>query len=387
MYKRSLEVSRKRSFFLFGARATGKTTYLETIFSTDRAFFVDLLDPSLYAELQAYPEKLEPIIRPHIDKEKIIVIDEIQRVPELLNIVHSLIQKEKAKFALTGSSARKLKRGSANMLAGRASIYKMYPLLFSEIGESFNLRSALNWGTLPEVCLIDDPIDKIGFLEAYCLTYVQEEIIAEQIVRNLPPFRRFLNTAAQMHGKIVNSSKIADDINTDYSNVRNYFEILEDTLLGFRLEPYHSSIRKRQRKNPKFYWFDTGVARSLQKSLNSTVQESTSYYGDLFETFIINQIKTGLEYQTKQFELSYLLTKDGAEIDLIVERSGQQTICIEIKSGSKIRKESLKNLINLSKDIKNSKAVCLYDGDRNIKFDDVEVMPWAEGVRRLGFIV
>ncbi len=215
---------------------------------------------------------------------------------------------------------------------------------------------------------------------------MREEIIAEQIIRKLPPFRRFLNCAAQMNGKIINASKIAADISTDPSNVRNYFEILEDTLLGFRLPAYHTSIRKQQRQSPKFYWFDTGVARSLQKVLGIDLHSSTYDYGINFEAFIISQIRTGLEYQTPQYQLSYLLTKDDAEIDLIVER-GKEILCIEIKSSKNIRENQLRNLKNLGSTIKNSRLVCLYDGEEKLKFDKVEVFPWKEGLADLGLVV
>jgi len=380
MYPRLLKLSKKRSFFLFGARATGKTTLLEKLFNPEEALFIDLLDPRLLDELQAYPEQLEPLILPSIEKGQTIIIDEVQRVPALLDVVHRLIQKKKAIFALTGSSARKLRRGSANMLAGRASVYNLFPLLYAEIGKDFSLQEALEWGTLPELLTLDDDLEKLKFLQAYTDTYVQEEIIAEQIIRKLPPFRRFLHSAAQMNGKIINASKIAADIQTDPSNVRNYFEVLEDTLLGFRLDSFNTSIRKRQRQSPKFFWFDTGVARSLQKVLGTKLRPSTSEYGTTFEAFLINQIRAALEYQGRQYQLSYLLTKDGAEIDLIIERAGEPTLCIEIKSGTKVREEQLTNLKKLSSDIANSRAVCLYNGDKNLRYDAVDVLPWRSGL-------
>ena len=386
MYPRCLNISKKRSFFLFGARATGKSTLLQEVFSKDEVLYLDLLDPRMLEKLQAYPHELKPLVMPAIERGQVIILDEVQKVPALLDVVHSLIQREKAIFALTGSSARKLKRGSANMLAGRASVYKLFPLLYTELGDDFSLDTALRWGTLPELATLKENDERSRFLQSYTDTYIGEEIVAEQIIRKLPPFRRFLNAAAQMNSKIINASKIAADINTDPSNVRNYFEIIEDTLLGFKLDAYHTSIRKRQRQNPKFYWFDTGVCRSLQKYLDIEVHPSTSYYGDLFEAFIITQIKAGLEYQVGQFTLSYLHTKDGAEIDLIVERAGQETLCIEIKSASSIRKEQLTNLAKLSADIENSKAICLYDGNEHLKYDQVEVVPWREGISEFGLI-
>jgi uncharacterized protein len=386
MIIRLLNISKKRSFFLFGARGTGKTTLLKSLFNDKESFTIDLLDSKIFAELQAYPERFEAMVNPAILANKVVVIDEVQRVPQLLNTVHKLIQKEKVIFALTGSSARKLKRGSANLLAGRASVYKLFPLLFSEIGINFSLDKALAWGTLPELFNMDDDTDKQLFLESYSETYIQEEIISEQIVRKLPPFRRFLAVAAQMNSKLINYSKISQDINTDPTNVKNYFEILEDTLLGFQLQPFNSLIRKRQRHASKFYWFDTGVARCLQKRLNVSPTIQTSDYGALFEAFCITQIKSGLEYQLPQFELSYLLTKDGAEIDLIIERAGQKTLCLEIKSGEVVHKSEISNLANLAKDIPNSQPICLYDGLQELHYDDVLVLPWKEGMIRFGLV-
>jgi len=344
---------------------------------------IDLLDAEILAKLQAYPQEFLPMVQTAIKARKTIIVDEIQKVPALLDYVHQLIQKEKAVFGLTGSSARKLKRGSANMLAGRASVYKLYPLLYSEIGESFNIETALNWGTLPEVWTLDETGERSRLLQAYAETYVQEEVVAEQLVRNLPPFRRFLQVAAQMNSKVINASKIAADISTDPSNVKNYFEILEDTLLGFRLDAYHGSIRKRQRQSPKFYWFDTGVVRAIQRHLDMPVTSSTSYYGELFESFIINQIKTILEYSGKQFRLSFLLTKDGAEIDLIVERAGSKTLCIEIKSGTVVRREDFTNLRKLAADIPNSLSLCVYNGSQRLQYDQVKVLPWQEALQSI----
>lgn len=385
MINRHITISKNRSFFLFGARSTGKTTLLDQLFSENSSFRVDLLDPRILELLQAYPNELEPLIRPALDQHKIILIDEVQRVPALLDIVHSLIQKEKAIFGLTGSSARKLKRGAANMLAGRASVYHLYPLLFTEIGDNFSLQSALEWGTLPELISLEEK-ERSELLQAYTDTYISEEIVAEQIIRKLPPFRRFIAVAAQMNGKIINASKIASEISTDPSNVRNYFEVLEDTLLGFKLEAFHSSIRKRQRQSPKFYWFDNGVARSLQKTLGVKLIQSTSAYGEAFEAFLLNQIKTSLDYGRKQYQLSFLSTKDDAEIDLVVERAGETTLCIEVKSGISVRREQLTNLRKLSSDIQNSKPICLYNGTEKLQYDKVEVLPWQIGLRECGLI-
>jgi len=378
MYSRLVNISNKRSFFLFGARATGKTTLLKELFKEDEVLYINLLNTEIYSELQAYPSNLYDLTTEAIKNKKFIIIDEVQKVPEILDIVHDLIQSKKAKFGLTGSSARKLKTTSANLLAGRASVYKLFPLTYLELKEDFNLDNYLSFGGLPEIFDFQTKEEKIIFLKSYAETYLEEEIVREQIIRKLPPFRRFLQVASIMNSKIINYSKIGRDIQTDPSVVKNYFDIIEDTLLGFRLDNFSTSIRKRQRLAPKFYWFDTGVTRALQKFLTSPLNKRTSYYGDLFEAFVITQIRYYLEYQIDQFSLSYLKTKDGAEIDLIIERAGKKTLCIEIKSSDSVKSLDLNNLRNLSKDISNSLAICLYTGKMNRTIDGIQVMPWEK---------
>lgn len=371
------------SFFLFGVRGAGKTTLLESSFDPSGVVSVNLLEPRTLASLQADPSLLQGMVAKGIAAKQLIIIDEIQKVPALLDVVHLLIERDGARFALTGSSARKLRRGAANMLAGRAYVLKLYPFLADELGELFNLQDALEWGLLPTVWNTTNPIERSLYLQAYAETYLKEEIIVEQIIRNLPPFRRFLNVAAQMSGKIINCSKVASDCQTDPSNVRNYYQILEETLVGFFLEPFHQSIRKRQRQLPKFYFVDSGIARALAGHLDLPLRPQTSLYGEAFEAFIINQIRTQLEYSFKQYQLSFLKTKDGAEIDLIVERAGKPTFLIEIKSASVVREEEVRNLKNFSKDIAASTPLCLYNGTAAICFGEVECVPWQEGIKRI----
>ncbi|HCU23477.1 MAG TPA: ATPase, partial [Deltaproteobacteria bacterium] len=229
----------------------------------DEKVVLDLLDPELANELISYPSNLLARLAPYRGKRTWVVIDEVQKAPPLLDLVHKLIQEKQFKFALTGSSARKLKRGAANLLAGRAFIYHLFPLAAPELQDRFRLEEALKYGTLPEIFSFENASDKSAFLKAYGETYLKEEIITEQIVRNLPPFRRFLDVAAQMNTEVINYSNIAKDIHSDPKTVSGYYDILEDTLLGFRLHAYHRSIRQRQKKAAKFYLFDTGVARTL----------------------------------------------------------------------------------------------------------------------------
>jgi predicted AAA+ superfamily ATPase len=270
------------------------------------------------------------------------------------------------------------------LLAGRAFTYRLFPLTYNELGPAFSLDVALQWGTLPNVIKLGSESLRSRFLQAYAETYLQEEIVAEQIVRSLPPFRRFLQVAAQANAAIVNFKKIADDCQTSASNVRNYYQILEDTLVGTFLDPFHQSLRKRQRQSPKFYWFDTGVVRALRLSLDATMERSTYDYGKLFETFVVNQIRAALDYRGKQYQLSYLLTKDGAEVDLIVERAGEPTLLLEIKSGSLVRDLELHNLRAFQSDIKNSQAACLYTGTERLLSQGIPVLPWLEGLKEFG---
>jgi predicted AAA+ superfamily ATPase len=382
MFNRQLKLPLKESILLFGARGTGKSTLVKESFP--HAQIIDLLDGDQYARLQTRPALLSGEIAESLNARRPIIIDEVQRVPELLNQIHLHIERDQGHFILTGSSARKLRRGGANLLAGRASVLRLFPLLAAELGNQFKLAEALRWGTLPRLSHLDDDAQRLRFLKSYAETYLQEEIIAEQIVRKLPPFRRFLQIAGQMNTKLINYSKIAADVLADPVIVKSYFQVLEDTLLGLTLEPYHGSIRKRQRAAPKFYIFDCGVARTLAGTIDIPVTPSTSDYGYTFEAFLIGQINTALTYRQKQFQLSYLLTREGAEVDLIVERAGEPTILIEIKSGAIVRDEDLGSIHRLSKDFANARTVCLYDGTVRRRFEKTSILPWREGIAEFG---
>jgi len=244
MFHRIANISKIQSFFLFGPRGTGKTTFLTNFFKAEESIVLDLLDLELADELISYPNNLRSRLAPYKGKKAWVIIDEVQKAPELLDLVHKLIEEKQFKFALTGSSARKLKRGAANLLAGRAFIYNLFPLTATELREKFSLEDVLKFGTLPEVYKFENDGDKANFLKAYTQTYLKEEIITEQIVRNLPPFRRFLDVAVHANAHVINYSNIARDINSDPKTVSGYYDILEDTLIGFRLPSYHKSVRK-----------------------------------------------------------------------------------------------------------------------------------------------
>lgn len=381
MYPRLLKPLTNNSFFLFGARSTGKSTLLSQLFRQEEAILIDLLQPEYLAPLQANPAELDRFIAGA--QKEWCIIDEVQKVPELLNVVHSYIEKKKIKFALTGSSARKLKRDSANLLGGRAFIYKLFPLTHLELGSDFNLNDVLSFGSIAKIFDFKTPKEKILFLRSYVEGYLKEEILVEQIIRNIPPFRRFLEVSAAQDTELVNYANIARDINSDPKNVANYYSILEDTLLGFFLEPYHTAIRKRQRNSPKFYWFDLGVRRLLAGTIDLTVTPKSYEYGSLFESFIVNEIYRLLTYSEKSFKLSFIRVDDNQEVDLVLERAGYPTYLIEIKSTTYVNDNHIGAINSYQKNIKNSVAYLFSLDKAPKKIGNTNCLHWLEGLKAL----
>ena len=385
MFDRILKPTKVNSYFLFGARGTGKTTWLHSHFTKEKSLFIDLLDPEEEDLFSRTPTEFTNRINAHLNFEW-IVIDEIQKVPKLLNLVHMHIEKDKKRFILTGSSARKLKRGVSNLLAGRAFVYHLHPLTHMELKDAFNLYEVLEYGTLPQIYSYDNVDDKAQFLRSYALTYLKEEIYAEQIIRRLDPFRQFLEVAAQSNGKIINFSKIAEDIGVDTKTVQSYYSILEDTLIGIMLPSYHTSIRKRQRQNPKFFLFDLGIKRALERSLTIGLMEGTYGFGRAFEHFIILEIIRLSQYQNKDWTFSYLQTKDNAEIDLIIDRPGMPTVLIDIKSTKQIKERDTLTLNRFAKDIKNSEQFCISRDEHEKKIGSVWCCPWQSAFTKIGLL-
>lgn len=385
MYKRQLKILKEHSFFLFGARGTGKSSYIEQFFSPKEALFIDLLLPQEFDIFNREPEELTHRIKALPAEKKWVVLDEIQRIPKLLNLVHHHIEKSNIFFALTGSSARKLRRGSANLLAGRALVYSMFPLTHIELDKDFDLQKVLTWGSLPGIYTAKEII-KAKMLQAYTHTYLREEIQAEQIVRSLDPFHLFLGIAGQMSGKIINYSAIARECGASDNSVKEYFQILEDTLLGFHLRPFHESLRKRQRQNPKFYIFDEGIQRSLCSTLSISLKPKTSAYGEAFERWLVCEIHRLITYAENDYSLSYLRTKDDAEIDLIIERPGLPRALIEIKSTTSVREDNIRTIKSFAKDMSNSEAFLLSQDPNEKVIDGVKILPWKKGLIELGII-
>lgn len=384
MYRRLLNPAKNYSFFLFGARATGKTSLINRIFTDEEALLIDLLQPAEFDILNRDPDELTRRINQMPQHQRWVVLDEVQRIPKLLNLVHHHIDQKRILFALTGSSARKLKRGAADLLAGRAVVHSLFPLTHVELGGDFDLEHALQWGTLPGVVNVRDDLLKRRILQAYGHTYLKEEVRAEQLIRALDPFHLFLAVAAQMSGKIINYSAIARECGASDYSVKEYFQILEDTLIGFHLPPFHESVRKRQRQNPKFYIFDNGVQRALSGALQVPVTPQTSAYGEAFENWLICEIRRLAAYAEKDFSMSYLRTKDDAEIDLIIERPGLPRVILEIKSSKRITSEAVTSLNRFAVDMPESQAVCLSQDPHPQRIGKVTALPWAQGLREIG---
>lgn len=383
MVERFLKPSKSQSFFLFGPRGAGKSTLLKSLFEDETTLWIDLLDQRQEFELSASPDVLLDLWQ--AKKTKWIVIDEIQKIPRLLDVVHRAIETYKIRFALTGSSARKLKRGGANLLAGRAASYFLSPFCSLELGRHFQLNRALATGLLPRFWDEDLPdADRVRALYAYVQTYLREEVAAEQLVRNLDPFRRFLVAAAQSNAKIINYSAIERDAGVTHSQAERHFEILVDTLVGRYLEPFETSMRKRQSKKSKFYFFDTGVVRALTNLAGEPLHPSTFEYGDLFETFVVNEFFKLAEATEKRWRFSFLRTSSDVEIDLVIEKPRGAPILIEIKSAAtRPTPERIASFVRIGRDFKGAHLYFLSNAEAPAVVHDVECLHWREGLARI----
>jgi predicted AAA+ superfamily ATPase len=369
-YKRSLNPP-KSSFFLFGPRGTGKSTWLKDNFKPDLR--IDLLRSKELLELSSDPSLLRKRILSLSENSK-IVIDEIQKLPQLLDEVHSIIFDfdNKYQFALTGSSARKLKRNHANLLAGRAVKRLFYPLTQKELRGDFNLDHCLAFGSLPAVVNLDDYDDKKDFLYSYVDTYLKEEIQTEAAVRNIPNYNRFLKHAALRNGHVVNINSLSRDAGVARSTLDGYFKILEDTLLGIFIEPLHLKAKVKEVSNPKFYFFDCGVVRCLSNELENPV--GIHEKGLLLETYFLNEIRAYSSYFKKKWEIYYWGTPSGGEVDFIIVE-GKKKIGIEIKASQSWKKEYDHSLGVLVSEKKIDKAFGVYLGEHKINSGKIQVLP------------
>jgi predicted AAA+ superfamily ATPase len=357
----------RKSHFLFGPRQTGKTSLIRHSLKGVRSY--DLLDTSVYLSLSQDPGRISQELNP---RDEIVVIDEIQRLPILLNEIHRLIEERGIRFLLTGSSARKLRRGGVNLLGGRARTKYMHPLTYRELGNEFDLLKAIDRGLLPSIYLSDDPR---ADLQAYAGSYLQQEIVAEGITRNIPAFSRFLKVAALCNGTIVNFTNVSNDAQVPRTTVYEYFEILKDTLLLQELPAWRKSKKRKPIASSKYYFFDVGVVATLQ---GREFRPGTPEFGEAFETYLMHELTSYSDYVSGE-PLSYWRSTSGFEVDFIL---GDHT-AVEVKAKENLSANDLKPLRALAEEKKLKRYLCVSLEPRRRNLGNVTALPFRDFLEAL----
>ena len=357
----------KKSHFLLGPRQTGKTFLIQHALKNIRVY--DLLDHAIYLALSQNPGRIAQELTP---KDQIVVIDEIQRLPELLNEVHRLIESRGVRFLLTGSSARKLRRGGVNLLGGRARTKYLHPLTYKELGDRFDLRRATERGLLPSIYLSDDPR---ADLQSYAGAYLQQEIVAEGATRNVPAFSRFLKVAAFCNGTIVNFTNVANDAQVKRTTVYEYFEILKDTLILHELPPWKRTKKRKPLASSKYYFFDVGVVSALQ---GRRFRPGTPEFGEAVETYLLHELMSYRDYVSDE-PLSYWRSTTGFEVDFII---GDHT-AVEVKAKENVSAQDLKSLRAFAEEKQLRRYLCVSLEPRARKIDGISVLPLSEFLEAL----
>ena len=373
MYTRLLTPPADKSFFLFGPRGTGKSLWVRQAFAD--AVYFDLLEHALYSDLLAAPERLERLIPP--GHQGWVILDEVQRVPALLDEVHRLIEKRRALFVLTGSSARKLRRRGTNLLAGRALTLEMHPLTAAELGADFELERALRHGLLPATWVESDAA---GFLDSYVATYLREEVQQEGLTRNLAAFARFLEAASFSQGSVLNISAVARDCGLDRKLVEGYFGILEDLLLGVRLPPFTRRAKRRIVAHPKFYFFDAGVFRAVRP--RGPLDPLAELEGPAFETLVLQQLRAVNAGRRLGYQLHYWRDGAGHEVDFVLygERGFH---AIEVTRSPRLRDGDLDALRLFLADYPQATGTLVHAGTRESRDGAIEIIPAERFFREL----
>lgn len=379
MYTRRL-VLPERSFFLFGPRGTGKTTWLRELLPD--AHWVDLLADRELVRLLREPGLLTREVEA-LPARSWVVVDEVQKLPALLNEVQDLLVRRgpRIRFALTGSSARKLRRSGANLLAGRAINRRFFPLTASELGRDFDLERALRFGTLPAVWAdARSDADRIDILEAYAENYLTQEIRQEALVKNLDSFSRFLEVAARMNAQVTNVSGVARDAGVARPTVQGYFEILIDTLVGVWLPAWRPRAKVKEVGHPKFYFFDAGAVRALARALREPI--AAAERGALLETYLLHELRAWIDASGCGGELSYWRTPSGSEVDFVWSRGGR-SVGIEVKAAERWRREDGAALRELITAGRLRRAFGVYRGRTELRDGEVSVLPIGRFLERL----
>ena len=376
MYHRLLHPIEDKSLFLFGPRGTGKTTWVKQQFPDAIRF--DLLESKTYTELLARPQRLELSIPQNF--RGYVVIDEVQRVPELLNEVHRLIESRHLTFVLTGSSARKLRRGGFNLLAGRALTYHMYPLSASEMGSDFYIQKAVTTGMLPLAQLGDSN----EYLKSYIQTYLDQEILQEGLTRNLTAFSRFLEVASFSQGQVLNISNVAREAEIERTTVIGYFTILQDLLIGYLIPPFTKRAKRRLVSHPKFYFFDVGVYRAIRPmGPYDTPQEIG---GISMETLVCQQLVAVNDLLKRDYTVYYYRTATGVEVDFVLY-GVHGIIAVEVKSSDTYKPEMISGLKRFALDYPEAKLFLLYSGEKKLYDGNITVLPLTYALSNLHTLI
>jgi predicted AAA+ superfamily ATPase len=350
----------KRSCFLLGPRQTGKTALLRRALGRVRVY--DLLDSATFLALSQHPGRLEEELDP---RDRLVAVDEIQRLPLLLNEVHRLIETRGIRFLLTGSSARKLRRGGVNLLGGRARIQHLHPLTSAELGTRFDLARAVERGLLPPIYFSDDPV---ADLQAYTGLYLQQEVAAEGATRNIPAFGRFLKVAAHCNGTIVNFTNVASDAQVARTTVHEYFEILKDTLVVHEVPAWRRTVKRKPLASSKYYFFDVGVAGCLQ---GRSFRPGTPEFGEALETVLLHELVSYRDYVSGE-PVSYWRSTSGFEVDFIL---GDHT-AVEIKAKANLSAQDLKSLRVLAEERRLKRFLCVSLEPRTRRIGELTVLPY-----------
>lgn len=369
--KQILEGSGNESLFLWGARQTGKSTLLKMLFP--KAIWFDLLKSDVFERYQNNPAQFrEAILATSI--EDIVIVDEIQKIPALLDEIHWLIVNHQTRFILSGSSPRKIIRSGANLLGGRALRYELYPLIYAEIPE-FDLQRALSNGLLPRHYLADNSKKLIS---AYLGSYLRDEIIAEAKIRNIGAFTKFLEAAAFSNGEMVNYTNIASECGVSSTTVKEYFQILEDTLIGRFLPSFQKKPKRRVILAPKFYYFDVGIANYLLK--RGRIEVGSEAFGSAFEHFIYQELYAHSKYSDLDYAISYWRTTSQIEVDFIL---GDHEVAIEVKGTNNVQTRHLKGLRSFSEEYTVKKLIVVSNDPLTRIIGNVTVLPWEQFLKKL----
>ncbi len=366
----------KASFLLLGPRGTGKSSWARD--SLPDAVVVDLLEGDTYVELLASPERLgRRIPKGH---RGWVVLDEVQKVPALLDEVHRRIERDQTRFALLGSSARQLRRGGVNLLAGRAVSRSMHPLTAAEITGDDDVARALTVGRLPAAHTSPTNEDARDYLRSYVRTYLREEVQAEGLTRNLAAFTRFLETASFSQGAVLNISAVSRECHVERKVAEDYFRIAEDLLIAVRLTPFTRRAQRRVVAHPKFYFFDAGVFSAIRP--RGPLDGSETVVGPALETLVLQELRAINDYLALEYELHYWRTHDGTEVDFVLY-GPNGLVAIEVKSGSRVRSEDLTALREFAADYPMARTTLVYGGTRRERDGDIDVVPVGDFLREL----